>query len=287
MSIGSDIKPLPPQTSRWHCFLGNVRDAFALLLRAPRGASVQPAWRRAPRVVAGLLLWLAVIIAAMFFVDTPTVHAVATLPRWVPPVFDRVSEFGTSDWWLVPTGVMVLAIAALATPVLSHTSRLVVVAVSVRVAFVFEAIALPGLFVTVIKRLIGRARPYVGDPSDAFLYRPFGWSSDYASLPSGHATNVFAALVAIGVLFPRLRSVMLVYALAIAAARVLVSAHHVSDVIAGAVVGTLGALLVRDWFAARRLGFVIEPDGSVRTLAGPSLKRVAKVVRALLSGAAL
>jgi membrane-associated phospholipid phosphatase len=72
---------------------------------------------------------------------------------------------------------------------------------------------------------------------------------------------------------------MLLYALIIAASRVIVLAHHPSDVIAGAVVGTLGALMVRDWFAARRLGLVLDPHGRVRALPGPSLGRLKRVAR--------
>jgi membrane-associated phospholipid phosphatase len=60
-------------------------------------------------------------------------------------------------------------------------------------------------------------------------------------------------------------------------------AHYPSDVVAGAVVGALGALLVRDWFAARRLGFAIAADGSVSTLPGPSLARIKRVARSLLA----
>jgi hypothetical protein len=43
------------------------------------------------------------------------------------------------------------------------------------------------------------------------------------------------------------------YAALIAASRVVVFAHFPSDVVAGAVVGGVGAVLVRDWFAATRL----------------------------------
>jgi membrane-associated phospholipid phosphatase len=98
-------------------------------------------------------------------------------------------------------------------------------------------------------------------------------------LPSGHATNVFAALVAVGLVWPRSRPIMLVYALIIAASRVIVLAHHPSDVIAGALVGLVGALLVRDWFAARTLGFAIDRNGGVRALPGPSLRRLKAVAR--------
>jgi undecaprenyl-diphosphatase len=108
------------------------------------------------------------------------------------------------------------------------------------------------------------------------------WRPDYASFPSGHATTAFAAAIAIGLIWPRLRVWLWTYALIIAVSRVVILAHYTSDVIAGAVVGVVGALLARDWFAARRLGFAIGPNGSVMTLPGPSLQRIKRVARSLL-----
>jgi undecaprenyl-diphosphatase len=74
---------------------------------------------------------------------------------------------------------------------------------------------------------------------------------------------------------------MLIYALVIAVSRVVLDAHYVSDVIAGAIAGVIGALLVRDWFAARRLGFAVGPQGGVRALPGPSWARIKRVARRL------
>ena len=71
---------------------------------------------------------------------------------------------------------------------------------------------------------------------------PFSWRPAYASLPSGHATTAFAALVAIGAIFPQARALMWIYAVLIALSRVIITAHHPSDVIAGAIVGAVGAL---------------------------------------------
>jgi undecaprenyl-diphosphatase len=73
------------------------------------------------------------------------------------------------------------------------------------------------------------------------------------------------------------------YAVVIALSRVVILAHHPSDVLAGAVVGVLGALLVREWFAVRRLGFAIGSDGVVRTLPGPSLRRVKRLAQRVLA----
>jgi hypothetical protein len=54
-------------------------------------------------------------------------------------------------------------------------------------------------------------------------------------------------------------------------------------VLAGAIVGAVGALLVRDWFAARRLGFAVAADGQVRRLPGPSFARIKRVAGRLLA----
>jgi undecaprenyl-diphosphatase len=165
---------------------------------------------------------------------------------------------------------------------LPNFTRKVLVTVAYRVGFLFMAIAVPGLFTAVVKRLIGRARPFVAgeDPWTSML---FAWRPDYASFPSGHATTAFAAAVAVGALWPRMRPLMWTYAVAIAISRVVVTAHHPSDVIAGAIVGAVGALLVRNWYASRRLGFTVADDSAVRKLPGPSWRRIKAVARRTIS----
>jgi hypothetical protein len=49
------------------------------------------------------------------------------------------------------------------------------------------------------------------------------------------------------------------------------------------VVGVVGALLVRRYFALRRLGFSVGPDAVLHQKPGPSLRRIKSVARALLS----
>jgi undecaprenyl-diphosphatase len=56
---------------------------------------------------------------------------------------------------------------------------------------------------------------------------------------------------------------MFAYAVLIAATRLVLLAHHPSDVVAGAVVGILASVALRYWFAARRLGFAIRNDGQI------------------------
>ena len=119
-------------------------------------------------------------------------------------------------------------------------------------------------------------RPYRSDVSLALLaggrsvrlgedkiFAPFNGTEAYFSLPSGHAVTAAALAVGVAAIWPRMRIVMAVYALAILMTRLVLLAHHPSDVVAGAVIGAAGALLLRYWFAARRLGFVIDPQGKI------------------------
>jgi undecaprenyl-diphosphatase len=102
-------------------------------------------------------------------------------------------------------------------------------------------------------------------------------------MPSGHATTAFAAAIAIGAVWPRVRPLLWLYAIVIALSRVIISAHYTSDVIAGALVGGFAALIIRNHFAARRLGFSVAPDGSVHRLPGPSWRRIKAIVGRLFS----
>ena len=76
---------------------------------------------------------------------------------------------------------------------------------------------------------------------------------------------------------------MVAYAIIIAATRLVLLAHHPSDVVAGALLGIIGAMFVRYWFAARRLGFAIHHDGTIVPLVGPSPGRLKRVARGALA----
>jgi membrane-associated phospholipid phosphatase len=259
----------------------NLTEVLAQLMRPARIHPHQP-WLPSPRqlAVAGAMI-VVLFFLVMVLIDAAAIRTVGRLPSIVPWAFDQITDFGKSGWFLWPLGILFLVLSAL--PKLPRVPQLVVVAVMVRAGFLFAAICLPGLFVNVVKHIFGRARPMVGGSLNPYLFSPFSWPAAYAGLPSGHATTAFSVLVAFGSLWPRARTILWAYALAIAASRVAVTAHYPSDVLAGALVGTAGALLVRRYFALRRLGFSIAPDGAVHAHPGPSLKRIKSVARALLS----
>jgi len=78
--------------------------------------------------------------------------------------------------------------------------------------------------------------------------------------------SAFALAFAVTAIHPRLWVAAFAYALLIAVSRLVLLAHHPSDVVGGALVGIVGAMAVRYWFAARRVGFDIQADGKVAAL---------------------
>jgi undecaprenyl-diphosphatase len=254
--------------------------AWIALLGRPRrfkASRVLPPWRR---LAFGGLAGIALVALAMQFLDARSLTFVRTLPTGLVDTFNEITDFGQSGWFLVPLAILIVLTAALATPAAGRVGSLVLASLAVRFGYLFFAIAVPGLFVTIVKRLIGRVRPSDIGP---FAYMPWSWRNEYASLPSGHSTTAFAAAVAIAALWPKARIPMLIYAAIIALSRVVITAHFVSDVVAAAFVGGFGAILVRNWYASRGLAFVPEFDGSVRVKPGPSWRRI-KSVAAKLSG---
>lgn len=271
------VKERAPETGLRRVVV-NLASWFMLVGRARRF----PMFRLLPqtrRLIIGAVTGLVCVALAMMFLDERGVAFTRTLPLSVITTFNEITDFGQSGWFLVPIGSMILLAALLSMPAAGRTANLVLASLVVRLEFIFLAIALPGLAVTIGKRLIGRVRPSALGP---FAYEPWSWKPAFASLPSGHGTTAVAAAIAIGALWPKMRVPMWIYAVTIAASRVVIQAHFVSDVIAAAFVGAFGAILVRNWFASRRLAFVPAPDGSIQALPGPSWRRLKAVARRLI-----
>lgn len=85
-----------------------------------------------------------------------------------------------------------------------------------------------------LKRLAGRKRPCHIEPHCwATLLPP-----DKFSFPSGHTISAFAVAIPVGLFYPSLLAGVLFCALSVAASRILLGMHFLSDVIAGAVLGS-------------------------------------------------
>ena len=112
-------------------------------------------------------------------------------------------------------------------------------------------------------RVVGRGRPFVGGKANPFNFAPFNGTEAYFSFPSSHAVTAFALAFGVAAIWPHARWFALAYAVLIALTRLVLLAHHPSDVVGGAVIGIVGAMVVQHWFAVRRIAFVIRRDGAI------------------------
>lgn len=95
----------------------------------------------------------------------------------------------------------------------------------------------------VLKPLFGRVRPcFAIDPA---LVRVLSPAANSGSMPSLHAANAFALAVATVLLVPRAGRLLLPFAVLIAISRVACGVHWPSDVLVGAVMGSLAGLGVQ------------------------------------------
>ena len=253
------------------------------LVRSPSHSRRAEAARRAARHVLWLSAGLgAAIIVLMYAIDA---WEIAQMPkRGTPSLWwlRILTDFGKDEYVLAVLAGLLIAVA-IVSPALRGIQRSLLLGLGTRLQFIFCAVAVPNLVTEVLKYCIGRGRPFVGGEANAFHFSHFAGNPAYYSFPSGHATTAFALALAVSVVWPQARLAMAVYAIFIAATRLVLVAHHPSDVVAGALVGIVGAMFVRYWFAARRLGFAIQRDGSIVSLVGPSSGRLKRVARGALA----
>jgi membrane-associated phospholipid phosphatase len=256
----------------------NIALSFRALVRPAQSLARSRAIQSHVIIIWSIMLCAAAAVS-MFGFDTAALDWARQEPNWFRNAFEIITDFGLSGWFLFPCGFILLFLAAVISPRLAALSRGVLAALAARFGFLFLAVALPGLFVSIVKRLIGRARPYVGGHEDPFHYVPLSWRPEFASMPSGHATTAVAAAIAVGAIWPRTRPVMWIYAVTIMFSRVAVLAHHPSDVIAGAVVALVGTHLLRCWFARRLVFRASDP----RAKPAPSMLRIKATLRQAIS----
>ena len=220
------------------------------------------------------LLWaLLCCLLSMSAVDGGLALAVRDLPGPVVEWFGRVTVAGLGQWYLWPSGLgaVVLAVASMVTGDAARARACRRLAWAL--AFVFVAVALSGLITDLIKVMVGRGRPKLLAAGGFYGFAPFTFrGAPYQSFPSGHATTVAALAAAVGFLLPRLCAPLVLFAVIIAASRVIVEAHYLGDVIGGGAIGWFVTWAVREGFARHRVLFGHGPDGRVVPVPGHGVR---------------
>lgn len=230
------------------------------------GEAARELGRRASVLVA---IGAVAIVALMFGFDVREISLMP--PRGSPGLWPVriLTDFGKAAFvlWSIAGLLIVVTLAA---PVARGGLRARLLRLVTELQYLLLAVLVPIVAGEFIKWIVGRGRPFVGGEANAFYFSHFAGTSAYASFPSAHAIASAALAFAVSALWPRLRVPMIIYALLIIASRLVLLAHHPSDVVAGALFGVLGAMAVRYWFAARHLGFAIGHDGAILPPDGPA-----------------
>ena len=124
--------------------VANFALAVVALARPPRAKLPAPS-RRA--VAAVLLLTCMAIIASMFLLDRTASDWARHLPGWFIEAFERITDFGLSGWFLYPLGVILLGLAAVASPASPRLAQGVFAALGARFGFLFVAIFVVAMLV--------------------------------------------------------------------------------------------------------------------------------------------
>lgn len=180
-----------------------------------------------------------ICFVTMRFFDRATLFAVREMPEATKDVFMHLS------YWTEPSKALTaMAMAVVLTALSSSVSgfprpTLLKLFVLSLVSCVFVL-----CFVLLAKTSIGRERPLPSSGFDPFVFAPFSGSEAFESFPSAQAAIAAAICYCFMLRYSSCRPLALVLMVSVGLSRVVIERHWISDVVAGWLVGWLGAAVI-------------------------------------------
>ncbi len=185
-------------------------------------------------------------VLSYFYWDIPIALFCKGLGRSVIDIAEIVTTWGESSWYYIILVPVFLYFWLLAKNKLW----------SDRILFVILSLSVSGLVNILVKWLAGRQRPIIFFNNGLFGFNYFGVGYELTSFPSGHTVTAFSLATAVSLLFPRLAIPAFIVAVSIGLTRILLTSHYLSDVIAGAGIGILSAMIVKYFFDRKKIELV-------------------------------
>jgi lipid A 4'-phosphatase len=99
---------------------------------------------------------------------------------------------------------------------------------------------LSGVLTQLLKHIVGRPRPNTITPATEYNLNFFTTDSHFHSFPSGHTSTIFAVILVLSLMIPKLKYFFYFIAIIISLSRVVVGAHFLTDIICGGAVAFIG-----------------------------------------------
>jgi len=209
-----------------------------------------------PRPANPIRGWVSAIVWALFIEGLLlglALYADQPVAQWFDqPKFDllrldarEITNIGLAEHWFGLAAIIFITCQFIIPRFPKWAARRVELIQNWRLAGVhlFFALITSGIFLHVIKFMVGRQRPHLTTNHAPMVFVPFSWHWHWQSFPSGHSQTLFSVAAMAAVLWPRLRWVIYILAAAFAMTRVVILQHFLSDAAGGAIIGYLGAQL--------------------------------------------
>lgn len=201
--------------------------------------------RRLVVALSGLAAAVVLIVLSFLFVDRPLARLCDTLPAVTVSVFRYLSLLSSFPVALAACLIMLTIF------VIRVYGRRMTQVSQAPLLFIPATTLTTWFFVSALKHVFGRYRPVMFLTRELYGFRFLQLGYDSTSFPSGHAAIAFSFLLAAAVARPKDRVALIVLAAALALSRVIITAHFLSDVVAGAAVGAGFVLLFHTIFEQR------------------------------------
>ena len=202
-------------------------------------------------IVIALVVVCVIALLGIFGFDIPVYNFLRTFDWKIWDILGSI--FSTKNWVAI---TLLLVVIFYVRKIIQTKSKFNVFDMYAKIRssyvfWVFCSVCSAAVVGGIIKLLLGRMRPIFYEALNTTGFFPFTMDWAFHSMPSGHTLASFAGLVMIGMVAPRGRWFMWALATIIGLSRVCVGAHWPSDVIVGAFIGTVAAIITKDILSRR------------------------------------
>lgn len=224
------------------------RKSRTLILQLPRGRDYR---------LLMVLLGLVIINVLVSYIDLPLAEDMKHLDEGVVAFFRAITKAGDSKYYLIPLALILPFVLAARQAMAVGSVRRILSWSGSAIFFIFSAVAVSGLLINILKIIIGRTRPKLWFNEGLYGFAPFTFTdSAYHSFPSGHSNTIVCFALALSFFVPRLRVFLVLLAFSVAFSRVVITAHFLSDILVGGLLGLATTYWLRDVFTRRGWVFV-------------------------------